>query len=295
MELIPEIIEVKISDALYPSLLKEITDAPKQLFVMGDPKILANFSLAIVGTRKPSDYGIQSAGYFARSCAGNFSIVSGLAYGIDTVALSEALTVGGQPVIAVIGSGLDQKSFYPQSNYKLALDIVASGGAVISEYPVGAGPMKHHFPARNRIIAGLSKGVLVIEAGEGSGALITANLALDYNREVMALAGNIFLPQAMGSNQLIKEGARLITSREDVFDALGIDPQIVVAKSEDNLVESDSLESKIVAILNEKAMHADEIALALSLDSAKVSSTLTLMEIKGEIKLVGAGKFARLR
>lgn len=295
MELAPEIIEVSFGDELYPPLLREISDAPKQLFVMGNPKILVNFSLAIVGTRKPSDYGIQAAGFFARNCASSLSIVSGLAYGIDTVALSEALTIAGQPVIAVIGSGLDQKSFYPQSNYKLALDIVAAGGAVISEYPIGVGPMKYHFPARNRIIAGLSKGVLVIEAGEGSGALITANLALDYNREVMALAGNIFLPQAAGSNQLIKEGARLITSGDDIFDALGIEPQIAIAKSKDGRSETDSLESKIATILNEKAMQVDEIALALSLDSSKVSSTLTLMEIKGEIKLVGAGKFTRLR
>lgn len=295
MQLSPEVVTININDALYPELLKEIPDAPKQLYVIGSSKILANFALAIVGTRKPSDYGIQAAGYFARNCASSCSIVSGLAYGIDTVVLSEALSSATKPVIAVIGSGLDQKSFYPQSNYKLALDIVASGGAVISEYPVGTGPMKHHFPARNRIIAGLSKGVLVIEAGEGSGALITANLALDYNREVMALAGNIFLPQAIGSNQLIKEGARLITSISDILDALGVEQQLPVVISDNNNPESNSLENKISTILNERAMHADEIALSLKLDSAMISSTLTLMEIKGEIKLVGAGKFARLR
>jgi len=295
MELSPEIVTVSRGDELYPPLLKEIPDAPQRLFVMGDPKILSNFALAIVGTRKPSDYGIQAAGHFARCCASTLSIVSGLAYGIDTVALSEALASAGQPVIAVIGSGLDRKSFYPQSNYKLALDIIAAGGAVISEYPMGTGPLKHHFPARNRIIAGLTKGVLVIEAGEGSGALITANLALDYNREVMALAGNIFLPQTVGSNQLVKEGARLITSVSDIFDALGVKQQLSIKSTEIKDANNLSLEEKIAELLNEKSLHADEIALALQLDSAMVSSTLTLMEIKGEIKLVGAGKFARLR
>jgi len=245
MQLSPEIITIDINSELYPALLKEIPDAPRQLYVIGNPKILTNFSLAIVGTRKPSDYGIQAAGFFARGCASTCSIVSGLAYGIDTVALSEAVAMAIHPVIAVIGSGLDQKSFYPQSNYKLALDIVASGGAVVSEYPPGTGPQKYHFPARNRIIAGLSKGVLVIEAGEGSGALITANLALDYNREVMAVAGSIFLPGAIGGNQLIKEGARLVTSTSDIFDALGIEQQLSIATTANTVVESRSLEGKV--------------------------------------------------
>lgn len=218
----PEITIIKHGSKLYPQMLMEIPDSPKQLFVMGDPKVLNELSIAIVGTRKPTDYGIRAAAYFAKSLANDLVIVSGLAYGIDTIALDTAVSEKKQPVIGVIGSGLDRASFYPKANWLLAMKIIANGGIVISEYPPGTEPLKYHFPARNRIIAGLSKGTLVIEAGDKSGALITANLALDYNREVFALGGSIFIPQGEGTNKLIKEGAYLAITPSDILDVLEI-------------------------------------------------------------------------
>lgn len=218
----PEIIIIEHGGKLYPRMLLEIPDPPKQLFVIGDPKVLNEPSVAIVGTRKPTDYGIRAAAYFAKSLTNNLVIVSGLAYGIDTVALDTAVAENKQPVIGVIGSGLDKASFYPKANWPLAIKIIANGGAIVSEYPPGTEPLKYHFPARNRIIAGLSKGTLVIEAGDKSGALITANLALDYNREVFALGSSIFIAQGNGTNKLIKEGAYLATIPNDILDVLEI-------------------------------------------------------------------------
>ena len=218
----PEITIIKYGSKLYPQMLMELPDPPKQLFVMGDPNILNESSVAIVGTRKPTDYGVRAAAYFAKSLTNNLVIVSGLAYGIDTVVLETAVAEKEQPVIGVIGSGLDRASFYPKANWPLAMKIIANGGAIISEYPQGTEPLKYHFPARNRIIAGLSKGTLVIEAGDKSGALITANLALDYNREVFALGSSIFISQGEGTNKLIKEGAYLATTPNDILDVLEI-------------------------------------------------------------------------
>lgn len=216
----PEIIELKLKDKMYPIALSFLPNPPKQLFVIGNPKILNEKSIAIVGTRKPTDYGIEVAKYFAKNLSQHFVVVSGLAYGIDTVALDAAVNAKGKPVIGVIGSGLNRTSFYPQINWFLAMKIIREGGAIISEYPPGTPPLKHHFPARNRIIAGLSEGTLVVEAGIKSGALITANLALDNNKEVFAVAGSIFNSLAEGVNQIIKEGAYLVTTPYDVIDAI---------------------------------------------------------------------------
>lgn len=288
-----EIITINKGDSLYPKVLVQIPDAPDQIFVMGNPHVLDSLALAIVGTRKPTDYGIQAAAYFTRSLAKNLTIISGLAYGIDTVALTEALITGGLPPIAVIGSGLDSESFYPKANWNLAIKIVKAGGAVISEYPPGTPPLKHHFPARNRIIAGLSRGVLVIEAGQHSGALITADLALDYNREVFALAGSIFVPQAKGVNQLIKTGAGMITSPADVLRELNIEPQQMQLSSDVSIKPDSPLESQIINLIADKTLSIDDITKKLRLDSAVVSSTLTLMEVKGMIKSTKTGKFVK--
>ncbi|OGB74012.1 DNA protecting protein DprA [candidate division Kazan bacterium RBG_13_50_9] len=272
--------------------MAQIPDPPLKLFVWGDPAILSSPALAIVGTRKPTDYGIRAAAYFARQLAGSLVIVSGIAYGIDTVALAEAAGQDARPVVAIIGSGLNREDFYPQANWNLALKIVEQGGAIISEYPPGMPPQKHHFPARNRIIAGLSRGVLVVEGGENSGALITAHLALDYNREVFALAGSVFVPQAVGVNQLIREGAGMVTHPDDILIELGLPPSSTGMSVASSLSAADN---QILQLLNEQAMSVDEIAKSTQLDSAGVSSTLTLMEIEGLVKSIGAGKFTRLR
>lgn len=286
-----EVQTVKKEESAYPAVLREIADPPAQLFVWGDPEILhSEFSIAIVGTRKPTDYGIRVAAHLARELAGSMIMVSGLAYGIDTVALSEALAAGGK-VIAVIGSGLDRGSFYPAVNYQLAEKIVAGGGAVVSEYPFGTPPLKQHFPARNRIIAGLTKGTVVVEAAKGSGALITAEHAMEFGREVWAVPGNIFAPEAVGPNQLIKDGATPVTETADIFASLGITAQLQLPKT-DPL--TSSAEENIRGLLNTGAMSVDELSRELKLDSQLVSSTLTLMEIKGMVCKTPAGNFARL-
>lgn len=281
-------------DDLYPYMLKQIPDAPKKLFVMGDISILNQKSIAIVGSRKPTDYGIKVASYLANGLAKHLVIVSGLAYGIDTVVLKEALNVeAGLPVVAVIGSGLDEASFYPKANWKLALDIVRSGGVILSEYPLGTSPLKHHFPARNRIIAGVSYGTLVVEAGQKSGALITADLALDYNREVLAVAGDIFLPQTMGVNKLIKSGAFVVTSSKDVLEIFNIEFN-QISFPHKILNNTSGTESQILDLISQKSLPIDIIARQLKLDSRKVSSTLTLMEIKGIVKSSDSGRYIRL-
>jgi len=286
-----EILELTLENESYPDLLKQITDPPNRLFVWGNPETLQETSLAIVGSRKPSDYGIRVAAYLAHELCHYLPIISGLAYGIDTVALTEAASAGR--AIAVIGSGLDRENFYPACNWQLAQRIVEAGGAVISEYPVGTPPLKHHFPARNRVIAGLARGVIVIEAAEQSGALITADLALQFNREVFAVAGSIFIPQAVGTNNLIKDGAQMVTKTEDVLNNLGIAPlSNQVSLTLDLLPE----EQTIINILSTQSegLSINELTNLIQLDTAKVSSTLTMMEIKGMVKQAGIGKFTCL-
>lgn len=286
-----DVITIRPSDASYPLALREIADPPAQLFVWGDPEVLsAAPAVAVVGTRKPTDYGIRVAAHLARELAGTVVVVSGLAYGIDTVALSEALAAGSRTV-AVIGSGLDRASFYPAVNYQLAERMVAGGGAIVSEYPEGTPPLKQNFPARNRIIAGLTLGTVVVEGAKGSGALITAQHALEFGREVWAVPGSIFVPEAVAPNRLIQEGATPVHSAADILESLGLTPQLALPSSSS---PATSAEQTIRELLNRQAMSVDELARELALDSHLVSSTLTLMEIKGMVKSTGAGKFARL-
>ena len=288
----PGIKVVESGEPDYPAALKEIADPPERLWVWGDLKILDNtLAVAVVGTRKPTDYGIRAAGRLSRDLAGRAVVVSGLAYGVDTVALTEAMEAGGK-VAGVIGSGLDRASFYPAVNYQLAEKIVTNGGVVISEYPEGTPPLKQHFPARNRIIAGLTVGTVVVEGMAGSGAMITAEHALEFGREVWAVPGSIFAPEAYVPNQLIKDGATPISSAEDIFESLGLDVQPQLLSQTAGV---SPIEDKICRLLNQQSLSIDEIAKELALDSQLVSSTLTLMEIKGMVKLTPTRKFMRLR
>jgi len=283
---------VKQGDAAYPAALNEIADPPEQLYVWGDIAALSAVPMiAIVGTRKPTDYGIRAAGRLSTDLSAAATIVSGLAYGVDTVAIASAIAAGGR-VVAVIGSGLDRDSFYPLVNYQLAEQIVQGGGAVVSEYPPGTPPLKYNFPARNRIIAGLTLGTVVVEGLPGSGALITAEHAAEFGREVFGVPGSIFVPEAWAPNQLIKDGATPVVSASDILESLGLGDQPRLPNSE---TKTDSVEDKIYQLLNQQSLPIDEIAKELALDSQLVSSTLTLMEIKGTIKSTPAGKFTRLR
>ncbi len=199
----------------YPPLLKQIPDAPLLLYVRGDAKVLAQYAVAIVGSRRPSAYGSSVAHRLAHDLAMRQLVVaSGLARGVDSCAHRGALEARGKTV-AVLGSGIDV--IYPRENKKLA-DEIAKSGAVISEFPMGTGPTPENFPIRNRIISGLSLGVVVVEAAEYSGSLITARLALEQNREVFAVPGNITSAQSFGPNHLIKQGAKLVDQWMDVVE-----------------------------------------------------------------------------
>lgn len=211
--------QIKYTDNLYPSLLREIPDCPVYIFIKGDISILQNDSYAIVGSRKSSLSGIKIARSLAYKIAKeNINVVSGLAYGVDTASHIGALDYKYGKTIAVLGNGLLESDVYPKENLRLFREIIARGGLVVSEYIIGTKPEKYHFPARNRIISGLSKKVIVIEAGIKSGSLITVDFALEQGRDVYAVPGNILDTNSKGVNNLIKEGAKLLDCYEDLID-----------------------------------------------------------------------------
>ncbi len=211
---------ININVETYPHNLRNIYDAPISLYIKGNKEILNNKALAIVGCRQASDYGKKAAKYFAYNLAQNkFNIVSGLAKGVDSYAHVGSLCVENKEncgkTIAVVGNGLDIT--YPSENKKLADKIIESGGAIISEYPLGTKPDKMNFPARNRIISGISGGIIVVEAKEKSGTLITVDFALEQGRDVFVVPGNINSINSVGTNDLIKQGAKLVTTYKDII------------------------------------------------------------------------------
>lgn len=208
--------ELSINNKFYPKQLKEIYNPPKKLYVLGNKEILNYFSVAIVGTRKNSKYGETVATNLSYDLASkNIVIVSGLALGIDSFAHIGALNAKGKTV-AVLGHGLD--IIYPKENRNLARKIIQEGGCLVTEYPIGTQIEKEHFPERNRIISGLSRGVVVIEATEKSGSLITADFAVEQGRDVFAVPGEILSQNSFGTNELIKQGAKLITEASDILE-----------------------------------------------------------------------------
>ena len=207
------------SDPSYPELLKQIPAHPRYLFVEGNCELLSQPAIAMVGTRHPSNTGIHHATLFAKELAqAGLVIVSGLANGIDTASHQGALSHNGA-TIAVLGTGID--IIYPKQNRRLAQMILEKGGALVSEFPLGTLPMAYHFPKRNRVIAGLSMGTLVVEAALKSGSLITARFALELNRELFAIPGSIHNPVSKGCHELIRTGAKLVESARDIYAELG--------------------------------------------------------------------------
>ncbi len=203
-----------IIDKEYPNNLKQIYDPPITLYIKGNKNILNNTSIAIIGCREASDYGKKVSRYFAHNLAKkNINIVSGLAKGVDSYAHIGTLSTNGK-TIAVVGNGLD--IIYPIENMGLCKKILQNGGAIISEYPLGTKPEKNNFPARNRIISGISKGVIVVEAKEKSGTLITVDFALEQGRDVYVIPGNINSINSIGTNNLIKQGAKIVTTYEEI-------------------------------------------------------------------------------
>jgi len=271
-------IHLKMGGVNYPDLLIEIPKPPAELYARGEIDSWKKPCVAIVGTRKATSYGLKVARDLARDLAGlNITIVSGLALGIDTEAHKGAIEAGGK-TIAVLGSGINQ--VYPAVNRSLAERIVESGGALISELPPEHPPEKWTFPQRNRIIAGLSQMTLVIEAPEKSGALITAYLALEYNRDVGAVPGEITSINSSGTNNLIRLGASLIRSSEDILNVLGINQGTIML---DNL---DKIEKVILQCLAKPQM-ADEILKATGAPLEVMNQKLSMLELNGIIKNEG--------
>ena len=272
----------------YPESLQEIPKTPEKLFVIGEiPE--AEIYLGIVGTRKNSHYGKEVTEKIIEELSSllgdQIVTVSGLAYGIDTI-VHKASIKNNIRTIAIPGSGLDKKVLYPKENHNLADEIIKNGGALISEFTWDYPASTYTFPQRNRIIAGLSRGVLVIEAPEKSGALITANFALDFNREVFAVPGPIFSENSKGTNKLIKEGAIPVTCGKDILEAWGID-----FEEEKGEILLEGMEKEIWEILSEPT-EKDLIIQKIGRPTSEISSAVALMEIKGLIKSSG-GKIYR--
>ncbi len=271
------------ADGDYPELLHQLPDPPPLLWVYG--QLTAQLpAVALVGTRRPTRYGIAATQKLAGDLtAHGLAIVSGLARGIDTAAHQATLQAGGITV-AVLGSGL--QSIYPPENRHLAERIAAGGGAVISEFDPDSGPEAHHFPVRNRIISGLSYGVVVIEAAKRSGSLITARLAAEQNREVFAVPGSIHSHQSYGTHILIKQGAKLVANVTDILEELPPAHGVTVADSAQRppkqpLPQLSADEMTIAGLLSDTEQHMDAMTRRAGLDAALVGATLLQLELKG--------------
>jgi DNA processing protein len=278
-------------DAEYPPRLKEIYDLPPVLYVRGELLPQDERSVAVVGTRKPSAYGREAAYRMTYDLArASVTIVSGLARGIDAIAHRAALEAG-QRTIAVVASGVD--IVYPAEHASLAAQIVQHG-ALVSEHPLGVRPDAGNFPRRNRIMSGMTLGTLVVEAGQSSGALITAHHALEQNREVFAVPGRIFSPESLGANRLIRDSAaKLVIDHNDVLEELNLSSvgqQIEMAA----LFPQDDNEAQVLRYVTFDPIHIDEVMRNSGLPISTVSSTLAMMEIKGLVKQVGGMNYIRL-
>lgn len=283
-----------IDDARYSRLLKEIYNPPWLLYYKGNIEINNDFTLGVVGTRKHSAYGQQVAESITRDLVNNnLTIVSGLALGIDSIAHETTIKNGGR-TIAVLGTGLDRQSIYPSSNRYLFDQIILSGGGVISEFPSRTQPLRYNFPLRNRIISGLSLGVLVVEAREKSGALITSNLALEHNREVFAVPGSIYSETSKGPNKIIKLGAQAVTSAEDIVEALNLKQATSYIESKKIIPDSPE-EEKILEHLSHEPIHIDDLIRLTRLDTSTINSTLTIMEMKGTVRNLGGMRYVLAR
>lgn len=282
----------------FPRRLREIDSPPIVLYVRGALDARDDVSLALVGTRQATPYGREMAERLAGELARReATIVSGLARGIDSAAHRAALAVGGR-TLAVLAGGLDD--IYPPENRRLA-EQIRQAGALVSEYPLGVAPQARNFPWRNRIISGLSLGVVVVEAPERSGALITADFANEQGRDVFAVPGSVLSAQSRGPHRLIQQGAKLVTSVEDIVRELNLgltDFQLEMAElvAPPPAPDADgATEALLLAELGAEPIHIDELRRTCGLPSHVISSTLTLLEIKGLVRRVGGMSFVRTR
>ncbi len=284
---------IGIDDDNYPKILKEIFNPPQILYFKGELFFDEN-GLAVVGSRNYTAYGQQIIEDIVRKVARNgLPIISGLALGVDAHAHRVALEEGAR-TIAVLGTGVDLASIYPSHNRHLAGKIIESGGALISEFPIGTAPLPYHFPQRNRIISGLTKATLVVEAREKSGALITARDALEQNREIMAVPGSIYSDLSAGPNKLIKDGAKAVLSAQDIFDSLDFDNVVNYIKTEDIKAETKE-EEDVLKFLKNDPVHIDVLVKLTGLNIKSINTTLSMMEIKGMVRNLGGMNYILIK
>lgn len=288
---------ITLHDQRYPELLKQIPDPPSILFVQGDVDLLSQWQIALVGSRNPSVSGRENAYEFARYLAqGEIAITSGLAMGIDAAAHQGALAAQGKTV-AVVGTGLDR--VYPAKNRGLAHDI-ASTGVIVSEFALGTAPRAENFPRRNRIISGLSLGTVVVEAALQSGSLITARMAMEQGREVFAIPGSIHNPLARGCHQLIRQGAKLVETANDILEDLGalaavqIETEKTVVTKPSASEEHDEDYQILFKYLAYDPIQIDKLIEQSGLTADTVSSMLLLLELKGQVESFSGGRYARV-
>ena len=278
-------------DETYPQRLKEIEQPPPVLYIRGDYLPDDLFAVAIVGTRRVTPYGRQITEELSAYLATNgITVISGLARGVDAIAHQTAVKAGGR-TIGVLGSGVDK--IYPPEHRGLAEKMMAQG-AIVSDYAPGTPPDAANFPPRNRIVSGLSLAVVVIEAGETSGALITAEFAAEQGREVFAVPGSILAPQSKGTNKLIQNGALPLLSVNDLMQALDL-TRMGEHKAARKAIPSDETEARLMNVLGEEPLHVDEIRNQTELPIEKVSATLALMELKGMVRQVGGMNYVAVR
>ena len=283
---------VTLQDDNYPKLLRELPDPPAVLFCRGQFIPSEGLLLSIVGSRKYSLYGKRvTESLVPRLVEEGVTVVSGLALGIDSIAHRATLDAGGR-TIAVLGCGLDK--IYPAAHASLAKEIVDRGGLLISEFPPKTPSYPSNFPVRNRIIAGLTLGTVVVEAAIDSGSLLTAKSALEYNREVFAVPGDIFRETAHGANNLLKMGAKVVTSAEDILVELAI-PEKHKKRVARAVIADSPEEAILLPLLGSEPTHIDALVKASKMEVAAVGSTLILMEMKGKVKNVGGNQYMKVR
>lgn len=275
---------ITLEDSTYPSQLRDLYDPPVCLFVRGSLERYTT-SLAVVGTRKMSSYGrLIIDQMIPQLVQSGVTIISGLAYGIDSAAHQKTLDRQGH-TIAVLGSGIDDATVSPRQHLRLAQSIIASGGAIISEYPPGMQATRYTFPERNRIIAALTRATFVVEAGEKSGSLITASAALDIGRDVCTVPHPIHTPTGMGPNQLIKDGAHIVTGPGELIEIIGAEVQRTHTATP--IAPMNPLEQTIHQLLQTEPKHIDEILLTIEGANSTIMSTITLMEMRGLLRNMG--------
>lgn len=286
----------------YPELLRHVYDPPLALYVRGELSG-GPVAIAIVGSRNASPYGRSVTNALVRPLAARGClIVSGLAYGIDAEAHRASLAVHGR-TIAILGSGVDEASLYPRAHRSLGAEIIAQGGAVVSEFPPGTGARPEHFPQRNRLIAGVSHAVVVVEASATSGALITARLALEENREVLAVPGPVTSPLSAGTHRLIREGAALACSAEDILEVLALRDILALPRVPEETVpavpallrsgEASTTVDRLLRVLTLEPQPIDAIIAASTLPPHEASAALSLLELHGLARDVGGKQYVR--